>query len=72
MHNSFNHPNRKPVTAVYARDQSGTLTRNVVDMSAARFLAENSHLGEVAETEQLKGWPESRVEWYGNTGIGRR
>jgi hypothetical protein len=55
---------------VYTKSERGVLSRNVVNGfdSVDDFRAYYDLAGE-GDPEKLVGWPESKVVWYGNTGI---
>lgn len=64
---------------VYTRDESGLLERHVYHgMRRETYFAAMS--GGIPEqfhpkptgTEELMGWPETKVEWYGSFGFGTR
>lgn len=58
------------MTAIYTSDEGGILTRHYVEQSAKQYIAEHN-LGPITGTDRLLGWPETKVEWHGNIGIGR-
>ena len=72
-----NHPNRRRQIAIYSRSESGQLARKTSHLTRQQYLRSlddqaASHgfpapkwADDVTEVQELLGWPEARVTWYG-------
>ena len=50
---------------VYIREQSGNLTRHVIDGMTQSEHMDYCNIGDATGTDKLVGWPETSVEWHG-------